>query len=191
MSSGPVRCADIAHGGEAVLIVAGNQAGVLPASDAQARVVVFDGHAGTIWNAAFSASPSPGALKAVTASNDKSARVWDARTGELLLDLAGHTGYVYDARFSPDGTRVVTASLDGTARIWDAQTGELRSVLRQAGSASGFKRAAFSADGRAVFAVEDGGVRVFCATVDDLVALAESRCARPLTADERRRHLRE
>ena len=41
---------------------------------------------------------------------DKTAKVWDARTGTPLLELKGHTGAVTSASFSPDGTRIVTGS---------------------------------------------------------------------------------
>ena len=36
------------------------------------------------------------------------AKVWDARTGTLLLDLKGHACTVTSVAFSPDGTRIVT-----------------------------------------------------------------------------------
>ncbi len=55
----------------------------------------------------------------MTASHDKTARVWDARTGAPLATLAGHLMEVEDAEFSPDGREVVTASYDGKARVWD------------------------------------------------------------------------
>ncbi|BAY22777.1 WD-40 repeat protein [Calothrix sp. NIES-2100] len=54
----------------------------------------------------------------VTASDDKTARVWDI-TGKLLADLKGHEERVNSASFSADGQRIVTASLDNTARVWD------------------------------------------------------------------------
>ena len=54
----------------------------------------------------------------VTASDDQTARLWDAATGKALVTLEGHTDRVWSAAFSPDGTRVVTASFDKTAKIW-------------------------------------------------------------------------
>ncbi len=61
----------------------------------------------------------------VTASADKTARVWNADgTGEPVV-LGGHDASVVFAAFSPDGARVVTASEDNTARSWNADgTGE-------------------------------------------------------------------
>ena len=51
---------------------------------------------------------------------DNTAKIWDAKTGELIRELKGHRGPVLSAAFSPDGSRVITASFDDTARIWDA-----------------------------------------------------------------------
>ena len=67
---------------------------------------------------------SPDGTRIVTASVDKTARVWDAATANELAVLRGHEGGVTSAAFSPDGTRIVTASDDKTARVWDAATGE-------------------------------------------------------------------
>ena len=57
-----------------------------------------------------SAAFSPDGKRVVTASNDKTARVWDADSGKALASLQGHTAQVRSAAFSPDGKRVVTAS---------------------------------------------------------------------------------
>jgi hypothetical protein len=58
-----------------------------------------------------------GDLAAVTASKDKTARLWEAATGKEVAVLRGHDDQVYSAAFSPDGARVVTASWDKTARL--------------------------------------------------------------------------
>jgi WD40 repeat protein len=61
---------------------------------------------------------SPDGTRVVTASEDNTARVWNAASGQLLAKLEGHAAAVYSALFSPDGARVVTASDDNTARVW-------------------------------------------------------------------------
>jgi WD40 repeat protein/tRNA A-37 threonylcarbamoyl transferase component Bud32 len=66
----------------------------------------------------------------VSASLDKTARVWDTATGRELAVLRGHDEGVASARFSPDGQAIATISSDNTARLWDAATGKLRLTLR-------------------------------------------------------------
>jgi WD40 repeat protein len=60
----------------------------------------------------------------VTASFDRTARVWNAATGQVIAKLEGHSDAVYGAAFSPDGQRVVTASFDRTALIFTVVTAD-------------------------------------------------------------------
>jgi WD40 repeat protein len=96
----------------------------------------------------------------VTASDDQTARTWDAATGKPLATLQGHTGAVNAAAFSPDGSRVVTASFDGTARTWDAASGKPLATLQ--GHTDRVISAAFSPDGsRVVTASDDQTARIW------------------------------
>ncbi len=69
----------------------------------------------------MAASFSPDGRRIVTASDDKTARVWDAESGKPVGEPMRHEGLVRAASFSPDGRRIVTASDDKTARVWDAR----------------------------------------------------------------------
>jgi WD40 repeat protein len=56
----------------------------------------------------------------VTASNDGTARIWDAATGRLLHTLSGPgLTPVYNAAFSHDGKQIVTCS-GSAAVIWSS-----------------------------------------------------------------------
>ena len=76
---------------------------------------------------------SPDGTRVVTASEDKTARVWEAAEGKEIAVLKGHAGVVESAAFSPDGKRVVTASRDKTARLWDADRPARRSPSLDSG----------------------------------------------------------
>jgi len=96
---------------------------------------------------------SPDGTRIVTGSYDRTAKVWDARTGTAQLELKGHTGGVSSVAFSPDGTHIVTGSGDRTAKVWEARTGTPRLELK--GHKGSVNSVAFSPDGARI--VTGGG----------------------------------
>jgi WD40 repeat protein len=88
---------------------------------------------------------SPDGKRIITASWDKTARLWDADSGKQIGEITGHVDALTGAAFSPDGKRIVTASVDRSARLWDAESGRLigtRSELQTNGPASRHPRLA-------------------------------------------------
>jgi eukaryotic-like serine/threonine-protein kinase len=114
----------------------------------------LQGHTGVIWQISWAPIADPHAnlaneprgMRLVSASADKTARVWDAATGRELGRLEGHGDVVRNALFSPDGRAIATGSLDGTVRLWDAETfTELTPRYQPSGAVMGL---AFSRNGR-------------------------------------------
>ena len=91
----------------------------------------------------------------MTASLDKTARVWDAVTGATLLVLSGHQDLVVSGAFSVDGAFIVTASMDKSARIWNSHTGTLITILT--GHGRDVESASYSPDGRRIVTASDDG----------------------------------
>jgi WD40 repeat protein len=69
-----------------------------------------------------------------TASNDRTARIWDAATGHQRAVLNGHTSSVNAVAWAPDGSWIATASNDGTARVWETATADPTTLMRVDGS---------------------------------------------------------
>ncbi|MFN2516520.1 MAG: WD40 repeat domain-containing protein, partial [Pyrinomonadaceae bacterium] len=60
-----------------------------------------------------------------TINGDKSAKIWDAATGQLKSNIR-NSERIYRASFSPDGTTLLTVEQQGAMKIWDVETGQLK-----------------------------------------------------------------
>ncbi|XP_050374768.1 COMPASS-like H3K4 histone methylase component WDR5A [Argentina anserina] len=87
----------------------------------------FEGHdqGVSVSDLAFSAD----SRLLVSASDDKTLRLWDLDSGRRLQTLRGHTNYVFCVNFNPQANMIVSGSFDETVRIWDVKTGKCLKVL--------------------------------------------------------------
>jgi WD40 repeat protein len=111
---------------------------------------------------------SPDGRRAVSASWDKTIKVWDLETDCELRTLAVLSYEVLGVAVSPDGRRAVSASWK-TLKVWDLETGrELRTLASHTSYVSGV---AISPDGRRVVsASHDNTLKVW-----DLETVREPR----------------
>lgn len=56
--------------------------------------------------------------KILTASNDATARIWDANTGKCLQTLSGHDDEIFSATFNYESDTIITGSKDNTCVVW-------------------------------------------------------------------------
>jgi F-box and WD-40 domain protein MET30 len=63
----------------------------------------------------------------ITGSYDRTARIWDIETGQLIRTLTGHTSGIRALQF--DKKVLITASMDSTLRVWDYRTGQCLTTL--------------------------------------------------------------
>ncbi|KAF7966502.1 hypothetical protein HWV62_38124, partial [Athelia sp. TMB] len=108
--------------------------------------LVIEGHHGFVTSLTFSSDGE----RIASVSDDETIRVWDARTGELIVGpILGQPGSLTSVAFSPNGERIVSGSDYKTICIWDARTGELVAGPFE-GHASDVTSVAFSPDGQRV-----------------------------------------
>jgi WD40 repeat protein/serine/threonine protein kinase len=141
--------------GQRVLTLSARGAELWDADKGQS--VVLRGHGRPVVRAQF----SPDGRWLVTASEDRTARIWDAHTGEPVLVFRGHEHGLTSAAFSPDSRRLVTTAADGTMRLWRAAlTREYAPVFQ--GHKGPVNSVAYSGDGRQlVTASEDRTARIW------------------------------
>lgn len=114
------------------------------------------GHTDRVDSAVF----DPSGMRVLTASTDRTARIWDAHTGRQLMMFAGHRAMITSATFSPDGAMVLTTSRDSTARIWEVASG--RMLFELLGHSGTIEMGQFSADSQRVLtAGHDGTARLW------------------------------
>ena len=117
------------------VVVSGGSDGIGRVHDPNSRklLATLAGHVQAITALNFS---HDGTLL-VTASGDRTARVWNPPSWHLdrtagasppswtsQVTLVGHKAALTLAEFSPDGSLVLTGGYDRDVRVWDAQTGE-------------------------------------------------------------------
>ena len=117
--------------------------------ESEALIRTLAGHIDAVMAVAY----SPDGARIVSASLDKTLKIWDAATGAELTTLTGHTSAMRAVAYSPDGTRIVSGSDDKTLKIWDAATGAELTTLT--GHTSAMRAVAYSPDGTRIVSGSD------------------------------------
>lgn len=150
--------------GEVIAWAAGDAVRLLDVGRGSERATL-KGHGNVVSDCAF----FPDGAMLVSASWDKTVRIWDLATREQVLLLAGHGSRVSACAVSPDGTTVASASWGGALRLWNAATGE--AVLTLTGHSDWVNDCAFSSDGETLLsASSDGTLKAWRVDTGDVLA---------------------
>lgn len=120
------RFDDLAHGADirrdGRIMVAGDETGVIQVFDINSRAILktWKEHKQPVWCTKFSPSESTALM---SASDDRTVRLWDLPTQESTCTFVGHQDYIRSAAFMPGqaSSLVVSGSYDQTVKIWDSR----------------------------------------------------------------------
>ncbi|MES1243465.1 MAG: WD40 repeat domain-containing protein [Acidobacteriota bacterium] len=124
----------------------------------------------------FSALPSIGTIYAivptldgervVSASSDRTIRIWSLASGQALRILRGHEREVTALKLISDGRLAVSGSRDRTVRIWDLETGIQKIKMP---TARGVEAIAVTPNGQqAIAGLDDGSIEVLSISTEDV-----------------------
>ena len=118
------RFDDIAHGAEirrdGRVMVAGDESGAIQVFDVGSRAILktWKEHKQPVWTTKF----SPTELTTLmSASDDRTVRLWDLPSQESTVTFAGHQDYIRSAAFMPGQATglLVSGSYDQSVKLWD------------------------------------------------------------------------
>ena len=123
------RCADVRPDGR--ILVAGDESGSMQVFDINSRSILrtWKEHKQPVWLTKFSPS-DPTTL--LSASDDRTVRLWDLPSESSVRTLVGHSDYVRSGAFMPgaqSSNLVLSGSYDQTVKLWDTRAAEGRAVM--------------------------------------------------------------
>ena len=148
------------------------------------EVAVLGGHIADVHVARF----SPDGKFVLSASSDRTARLWHVADATEAAFLKGHSDEVWSAAFGPGGPanpeiapRATTVALNGFVRLWDGRSGKLIAVIK--GHEDAVVGVDFGPHGRLfVTASHDGTARLWDARTGARVGVLKGHQQRVLSA---------
>lgn len=128
------RFSDVARSGEmrrdGKVLVAGDDSGRMQVFDGSSRAILrtWLNHKQPVWVTKFAPT---NATQLVSASDDKTVRVWDLTSADPLTTFTGHHDYVRSANYL-SGTMsnmIASGSYDSTVKIWDPRIGNSAPIM--------------------------------------------------------------
>ncbi|MFN6535013.1 MAG: hypothetical protein RM021_001390 [Nostoc sp. EkiNYC01] len=106
--------------------------------------LTLTGHSDSVTAVAL----TPDGKRVISASDDKTLKLWNLETGEIERTFNGHSGSVTAVAFTPDGKRVISGSIDKTLKLWNLETGEIERTFN--GHSGWVNAVALTPDGKRV-----------------------------------------
>ncbi|KAF5615142.1 Pwp2p [Fusarium sp. NRRL 52700] len=128
------RFGDVARSGEirkdGRVLAAGDDTGKIQVFDVNSRAILktWTQHKQPVWTTKFSPTELTTLL---SASDDKTVRLWDLPSNDPTTTFVGHSDYVRCANFMPCtmSNMIVSGSYDSTVKLWDPRAGSNSAVM--------------------------------------------------------------
>jgi WD40 repeat protein len=91
--------------------------------------------------------------KIISASSDKTIKIWNVRTGDCIKTLTGHIGSVNSVELAPNSQHIISASDDHTLKLWDIVSGQC--LRTYSGHQDKVQSAIFSINGQLILSGSD------------------------------------
>ncbi|MEP2025142.1 MAG: caspase family protein [Reichenbachiella sp.] len=97
----------------------------LAAHGQENQLIVRQGHTAAINSVKY----APDGSAVYSASDDKSIKMWDVKTGVDINTFNAHTAPVRCMELSNDGQLLVSGDLEGNLLLWDAKSGQVKTTI--------------------------------------------------------------
>ncbi|MGB3420273.1 MAG: hypothetical protein WBA52_07530 [Dolichospermum sp.] len=115
------------------------------------------GHSESVISVAY----SPDGQTLASGSYDKTIKLWDVKTGNLLQTLKGHSELVWSVAYSPDGQTLASGSSDRTIKLWNVKTGKLLQTLTLTSPTDSVWLVAYSPDSQTLASGSDDTIKLW------------------------------
>ncbi len=130
------------------------------------NAITLTGHSDWVKSVAL----NPDGKTLASGSCDRTIKIWDLSSGQLLRTLIGHSYSVKSIALSPDGKTLASGSCDRTIKIWDLPTGKLTRTLT--GHADWVNSVAYSPDGKTLASGScDKSIRIWDLSTGKLIRI--------------------
>lgn len=120
-------------------------------------IIILKGHKAPVMSCDW----LPNAQQLVTASWDRTARLWDSEKGLTIHSLEGHDQELTHVCAHPSQQLLVTSSQDTTFRLWDFRTPPIHSVNVFQGHSKAVNAAVFSQRDNVISGSDDHTVKIW------------------------------
>jgi eukaryotic-like serine/threonine-protein kinase len=136
-------------------------------------ISTYDGHTAPIWTVAW----SPDMTHIASGGQDRTAQVWETKTGHCSLTYTEHSSLVWSVVWSTDGSLIASAGDDNSVQIWQSRSG--RQIFSYQSAPDRLWTMAWSPDNsRIATANNDGVIRVWHALNGQQATIYREHAAR-------------